>query len=170
MKTSFTAAVLTISDKGASGLRRDESGELLCGLLAKNGFEVVRRGIVPDRIEEIRRTLVKWADEDAVRLIVTSGGTGLSPTDVTPQAMKMVIDFEVPGMAEAMRAESLKKTPHAMISRAVVGVRKGTLIVNLPGSPKGAEENIMVILPALPHALEKLAGDPSDCASKRQGA
>ena len=96
---------------------------------------------------------------------MTTGGTGLSPTDVTPQAMRQVIEFEVPGMAEEMRAESLKKTPHAMISRALVGVRKATLIINLPGSPSGAEDNLRVVLPALSHALSKLCGDTADCAT-----
>jgi len=103
-------------------------------------------------------------EKDGLSLIITSGGTGLSPTDVTPQAMEEIIDFQVPGMAEAMRAQSLKKTPHAMISRAMAGVRGTCLIINLPGSPRGASENLLVVLPALNHALSKLAGDPSDCA------
>jgi molybdenum cofactor synthesis domain-containing protein len=125
----------------------------------------VQTKIIPDDREQIARTLIEWADKDCLALVVTSGGTGLSPSDVTPQAMKEVIDFEVPGMAEAMRAESLKKTPHAMISRAMAGVRKRCLIINLPGSPGGVRDNLSVVLPALKHALEKLAGDTTDCAA-----
>lgn len=159
------AGILTISDKGYRGLRKDDSGEALYNLLTEHGFEVIQRAIVPDDRDQIAHTLVRWVDEEGIPLIVTSGGTGLSPTDVTPQAMEEVIDYQVPGMAEAMRAESLKKTPHAMISRAVVGVRKGSLIINLPGSPRGATENLVVVLPALGHALSKLAGDPTDCAA-----
>jgi len=158
------AGVLTVSDRASQGLRDDESGRVVKELLESNGFRVVKEGIVPDRREQIVETLVSWVEKERLTLIVTSGGTGLSPTDVTPQAMKEVIDFEVPGMAEAMRAASLKKTPHAMISRAMVGVRKGCLIINLPGSPGGAKENLSAVLPALPHALSKLGGDPSDCA------
>jgi len=159
------AGILTVSDKGAKGLRRDESGKAVLRILEGHGFKVVHLAIVPDDRQEIADTLVRWADIDGLPLIVTSGGTGLSPTDVTPQAMEQVIDYPVPGMAEAMRAESLKKTPHAMISRAMVGVRKASLIINLPGSPRGAEENLSVVLPALDHALSKLAGDPTDCAA-----
>ena len=162
---AFNAGVLTISDKGSRGLRKDESGDLLEGILNENGFSVILRKIVPDRIESIADVLIAWADNDRPQLIVTTGGTGLSPADVTPQAMRQVIEFEVPGMAEAMRAESLKKTPHAMISRALVGVRKATLIINLPGSPSGAEDNLRVVLPALSHALSKLCGDTADCAT-----
>jgi len=165
MEKAFPTGVLTISDKGSQGKRVDESGKTAVSLLQGAGFSVVQTKIVPDDKEQIARTLIEWADKDGLSLVVTSGGTGLSPSDVTPQAMKEVIDFEVPGMAEAMRAESLKKTPHAMISRAMAGVRKRCLIINLPGSPGGAKDNLSVVLPALKHALEKLGGDTSDCAT-----
>jgi molybdopterin adenylyltransferase len=161
------AGVLTISDKGSQGKREDLSGEVAADMIRAQGFPVVKREIIPDALDRIRETLCRWVDHDGLRLIVTSGGTGLSPTDVTPQAMKEVIDYEVPGMAEAMRAASLRKTPHAMLSRAVVGVRKGCLIINLPGSPQGVRENLQAVLPALHHAIEKLCGDPSDCAATR---
>ena len=165
MGKDFPAGVLTISDKGSQGKRVDESGKTAASLLQGAGFSVVQTRIVPDDRPQIAGTLTEWVDKDCLSLIVTSGGTGLSPSDVTPQAMKEVIDFEVPGMAEAMRAESFKKTPHAMISRAMVGVRKRCLIINLPGSPGGVRDNLSVVLPALKHALEKLAGDTSDCAA-----
>ena len=165
MGKDFPAGVLTISDKGSQGKRVDESGKTAASLLQGAGFYVVQTRIVPDDRQQIADTLTDWVDKDCLSLIVTSGGTGLSPRDVTPQAMKEVIDFEVPGMAEAMRAESFKKTPHAMISRAMVGVRKRCLIINLPGSPGGVRDNLSVVLPALKHALEKLAGDTSDCAA-----
>lgn len=164
MGKGFPTGVLTISDKGSQGKRVDESGKTAVSLLQEAGFSVVQTKILPDDREQIARTLIEWADKDCLALVVTSGGTGLSPSDVTPQAMKEVIDFEVPGMAEAMRAESLKKTPHAMISRAMAGVRKRCLIINLPGSPGGVRDNLSVVLPALKHALEKLGGDTSDCA------
>jgi len=164
MGTKIRAGILTISDRGARGLRENESGKVVLRLLECHGFDVVKQDIVPDDRQQIADTLVRWVDKDRLSLIVTSGGTGLSPTDVTPQAMEEVIDYPVPGMAEAMRAESLKKTPHAMISRAMVGVRKASLIINLPGSPRGAEENLSVVLPALDHGLSKLAGDTADCA------
>jgi len=165
MGKEFPTGVLTISDKGSQGKRVDESGKTAVSLLQGEGFSVVQTKIVPDDRQRIAKTLAEWVDKDCLSLIVTSGGTGLSPSDVTPQAMKEVIDFEVPGMAEAMRAESLKKTPHAMISRAMVGVRKRCLIINLPGSPGGVRDNLSVVLPALKHALEKLGGDMSDCAA-----
>jgi molybdenum cofactor synthesis domain-containing protein len=165
MGKGFPTGVLTISDKGSQGKRVDESGTTAVSLLQEAGFSVVQTKIIPDDREQIARTLIEWADKDCLALVVTSGGTGLSPSDVTPQAMKEVIDFEVPGMAEAMRAESLKKTPHAMISRAMAGVRKRCLIINLPGSPGGVRDNLSVVLPALKHALEKLAGDTTDCAA-----
>ena len=164
MQKEIRAGVLTISDKGSQGLREDESGEIILRILHESGLTVVKREIIPDDLQQIADTLIMWVDKDGLALIITSGGTGLSPTDVTPQAMDQVIDYQVPGMAEAMRAASLKKTPHAMISRAMAGVRNSSLIINLPGSPRGAEENLSVILPALDHGLSKLAGDITDCA------
>lgn len=164
MEEAFRAGVLTISTKGSQGRREDESGELAARMLQEEGFSVIKKGIVPDERQQIVDTLVEWVDNLGLSLIITSGGTGLSPTDVTPQAMERAIDYQVPGMAEAMRAESLKKTPHAMISRAMVGVRGSCLIINLPGSPSGVKDNLTVLLPALKHALSKLGGDPSECA------
>jgi len=164
-ETETRVGVLTISDKGSQGLRRDESGELIVGILEEHGFSIALKKIIPDDLHQIVDTLVAWIDRERLSLILTSGGTGLSPTDLTPQAMKEVIDYEVPGMAEAMRAASLKKTPHAMISRAMAGVRNNSLIINLPGSPRGARENLSIVLPALNHALSKLGGDQSDCAA-----
>ena len=157
------AGVLTISDKGFRGQRKNESGAVVADLLAKAGYLVEKQDIVPDDQEKIAERLITWVDKDGLRLIVTTGGTGVSPTDVTPEAMLRVIKYQVPGMAEAMRASSLRKTPHAMLSRAIVGVRGSSLIINLPGSPDGAEENLSVILPALNHGLAKIGGDPSDC-------
>jgi molybdopterin adenylyltransferase len=160
---TFRIGVLTLSDKGSQGQRVDESGPVVEDLLAPVG-EVIQVAILPDDVELIVALLTAWTDEEGLDLIVTTGGTGLSPRDVTPQATLQAIDYEIPGMAEAMRMQSQKKTPHAMMSRAIVGVRKQTMIVNLPGSPKAARENLETLLPALPHALAKLAGDPSDCA------
>ena len=160
----ITAAVLTISDKGAAGQRKDESGALVANMLAKAGYTVEKHDVVPDDEQKIAKCLIDWVDRDGIRLIVTTGGTGVSPTDVTPEAMLRVIEFQIPGMAEAMRAESLKKTPHAMLSRAMAGVRKTSLIINLPGSPAGAQENLTAVLPALCHGLAKIGGDPTECA------
>ena len=134
-------------------------------ILEREGFHIANKKIVPDNIRQIADTLIEWVDNDKLSLIVTSGGTGLSPTDVTPQAMEEVIDYKVPGIAEAMRAASLKKTAHAMLSRAIAGVRGSCLIINLPGSPDGVKENLSVVLPALKHGLSKLSGDITDCAT-----
>ena len=158
------AGVLTISDKGFKGQRKDESGPLVAEILTKTGYTVEKQSIVPDNVEKIVEYLIKWVDTYGLRFIVTTGGTGVSPTDVTPEAMLKVTKYQIPGMAEAMRAASLTKTPHAMLSRAMVGVRGNSLIINLPGSPKGAKENLAVILPALNHALDKISGDMSDCS------
>ncbi len=165
MDIEIKAGVLTVSDKGSQGQRKDESGEIIVRILEEQGFKVLKKEIVPDERQQIAEKLLRWVDRDKLSLIVTTGGTGLSPTDLTPQATADVIDYEVPGMAEAMRTASLKKTPHAMISRAKVGVRGGCLIINLPGSPGGVKDNLSVLLPALEHALLKLSGDPSDCAA-----
>jgi len=158
------AGVLTISDKGFEGRREDESGPLVAEILTKAGYIVEKQSIVPDDFEKIVECLITWVDKENLRLIVTTGGTGVSPTDITPEAMLKVIKYQIPGMAEAMRAASLTKTSHAMLSRAIVGVRGDSLIINLPGSPEGAKENLAVILPALNHGLDKISGDMSDCS------
>jgi molybdenum cofactor synthesis domain-containing protein len=132
-------------------------------MVASLGAVVCYR-VIADEASEIVQILKSWSDVEGLDLILTTGGTGLSPRDVTPEATRQVIDREVPGMAEAMRQASLVKTPHAMLSRAVVGIRRSTLILNLPGSPRGVRENLEVVLPVLPHALAKLKGDPADCA------
>jgi molybdenum cofactor synthesis domain-containing protein len=162
----FKVVILTISDRGSKGEREDSSGPLIQEMIKGLPAEVIHYEIIPDEKDEIIEALKKNADRLKADLILTTGGTGLSPRDVTPDATLKVIDKEVPGFSEAMRAESLKKTPHAMISRAVVGIRGTSLIVNLPGSPKSVKENLSVILPALPHALSKLKGDPSECAQE----
>jgi molybdenum cofactor synthesis domain-containing protein len=157
-------AIITLSDKGAKGEREDESGRAIREMVAVIGSDVRHYAVLPDERQLITAELSRLADSGEIDLILTTGGTGVAPRDVTPEATREVLDRELPGMAEAMRAESLRKTPHAMISRAVAGIRKQTLIVNLPGSPRAVRENLAVILPALQHAIEKIKGDPSDCA------
>lgn len=159
----FKVGVLTLSDKGARGEREDESGRILREMVAPLG-QVANYRVIPDDEETIVATLVEWVDEDGLDLVLTTGGTGLTPRDVTPEATARVIEWQVPGIAEAMRMASLEKTPNAMLSRALAGVRRRSLIINLPGSPKGVRENLEVVLPALEHALLKLKGDPSECA------
>ena len=160
------AAVLTISDKGSIGLRQDTSGPAVAEVLKTIGAVVEKYEIVPDEVDVIAGRLSEYADILGLDLVITTGGTGVAPRDLTPEATSRVIDREVPGMAEAMRMESFKKTPHALISRAIVGIRRQTLIINLPGSPRGATENLQFILKAIPHAVEKIKGDPSECAQQ----
>jgi molybdenum cofactor synthesis domain-containing protein len=161
----FTAGILTISDRGSRGERQDKSGQAIREILSSIDARIADYDIVPDEKELIVEKLVKWADEDNLDVVVTTGGTGLTPRDVTPEATLAVVDRIVPGFAEAMRAESLKKTPHAMLSRAVVGTRGKCLIINLPGSPKAVRECLQVILPALPHAVETLKGEAGECGT-----
>jgi molybdenum cofactor synthesis domain-containing protein len=159
--------ILTISDRGARGEYEDRSGPLIAQIMAdKTAWTVTHQAIVPDELETITATLIQWCDA-GVNLILTSGGTGFAPRDITPEATKQVIERETPGIAEAMRAESLKITRHAMLSRAVAGIRGQTLIINLPGSPKAVRENLEVLLPVLPHALELIADSPNTEAQHR---
>jgi molybdopterin adenylyltransferase len=153
--------ILTASDRSARGEREDASGPSLARLIIEQGWSVDKQALLPDDQTAIRDLLSAWADGGGLDVILTTGGTGFSPRDVTPEATRLVIDREAPGLAEAMRAASLKITPHAMLSRVVTGIRKRTLIVNLPGSPKGAVENLQVILPVLPHAIQLLKEDPT---------
>ncbi|MBW2673773.1 MAG: MogA/MoaB family molybdenum cofactor biosynthesis protein [Deltaproteobacteria bacterium] len=159
----MTGGVLTLSDKGSRGVREDISGREVVRMLTDLDIRVSDYEIIPDEKGIIRDKIIEYTDTRGLDLVVTTGGTGVSPRDVTPDATLEVLDRELPGMAEAMRSESMKKTPHAMISRAVAGIRGQSLIINLPGSPKGARENLAVILPALKHTIEKIQGDESDC-------
>jgi len=158
----ITVAVLTLSDKGSKGERDDKSGPLISELLQRIGAEVKSYDILPDEKDLIKEKLIQYSRQ--VDLIITTGGTGLAPRDVTPDATLEIIEKEVPGIAEAMRLEGLKKTNRAMLSRAVAGVRGKCLIVNLPGSPKAVRESLEAIIEVIPHAVEKLKGDPSECA------
>jgi molybdenum cofactor synthesis domain-containing protein len=161
---AYSFAVLTLSDKGSRGERQDTSGPYLVERLQQEGYQLKSYAVIPDQIAVIVDSLIDLVDRLGITLILTTGGTGVAPTDVTPEAMLQVIDKEVPGMAEAMRAASLLKTPNAVLSRGKVGIRRQSLIVNLPGSLKAATENLAVILPVLPHALEKICGGTADCA------
>lgn len=156
--------ILTVSDKGARGERQDKSGKVAEKCLARLEVQVKRQDIVPDERDIISARLKEWSDEAQLDLIITTGGTGLSPRDVTPEATLDIIERLAPGFAEVMRAETLKKTPNAMLSRAIAGVRKNTLIINLPGSPKAVEECLEVILPVLPHAIDILRGEVTEHA------
>lgn len=160
---SIRAAILITSDKGYSGERTDRSGPALIAWLRQRSVEVAETKILPDEAEAISATLVEWADVLHYDLILTTGGTGVAPRDITPEATRKVLEREIPGIGEAMRAANLSKTPFAILSRAIVGIRGYTLIVNLPGSPKGAIENLEAVWTAIPHAMKKIQGDTGDC-------
>ena len=157
--------ILTLSDRSSRGERADASGPALANLIQGEGWTVVKQSLLPDDEPAIRQILMEWSDSGEIDVILTTGGTGFAPRDVTPEATRTVIQREAPGLAEAMRLASLKVTPHAMLSRIVTGIRGRTLIVNLPGSPKGAVENLQVILPVIPHAIQLLHEDPASESS-----
>jgi molybdenum cofactor synthesis domain-containing protein len=159
---AFRACVLTVSTKGARGERVDESGERLSEMLNRLPAEIVGRAVVSDEVQDIQRQVREWLDSTDPDLVLLTGGTGLSPRDVTPQALEGLLDYQVPGMAEAMRAAGLKKTPHAMLSRSLAGVVGRTLLLALPGSPRGAGDSLEAVLEALPHGLRSLRGEVSD--------
>ncbi len=166
---SLRFGILTVSDRSWRGERPDAAGPALEEIILSQGWEVVYREILPDEMPLLREKLISWADSDRVDVILTTGGTGFSPRDVTPEATQAVIQRAAPGLAEAMRYYSLQFTPHAMLSRALAGIRGRTLIVNLPGSPKGAVENLGVILPVLRHAIDLLRDEPGAEAGHAAG-
>jgi len=159
----YKAVVITVSDKGSRGERVDTSGPALAAMLRKD-YNVGDVVIVPDEMEIIADAMKQEIDEHSVDLVVTTGGTGVSKRDVTPEATRMLIDRDLPGFAEIMRSESYKITPHGIISRGICGIRNESIIINLPGSEKAATENLGFVLRAIPHALSKIKGDPADCA------
>ena len=161
---SYTAAVITISDKGARGERVDTSGPAICAILESKGWTITYTNIIPDEKEQIKAELMKCADKMKIGLVLTTGGTGFSPRDITPEATLEVIERRTPGIPEAMRAESLRITPKGCLSRSEAGIRGRTLIINLPGSEKAAKENLMAVIDAVDHGLEMLQGSGSaDC-------
>jgi len=162
---SIRFGILTLSDRSSRGERPDTSGVELARLVQTEGWSVAKQAILPDSEPAIRASLIEWADGGEVDIILTTGGTGFSPRDVTPEATRAVLDRDAPGLTEAMRSVGLKITAHAMLSRAIAGIRKRTLIINLPGSPKGAVENLQVVLSVLPHAVQLLREDPASEAS-----
>ena len=164
----ITVGILTMSDKGSRGEREDLSGKEIERMIKDLPAEVMAYEVIPDETDIIKAKIKEFVDKKKLDLILTTGGTGVSPRDVTPEATKAVIDRELPGMAEAMRMESLKKTQNAMISRAVCGIRRQTLIINLPGSPKGVAENLYVVLPVIPHTINLIKGTVTDCAKDRE--
>ena len=164
---SIRFGILTVSDRSSQGQRPDASGPELVKQVETLGWQVVWTEIVPDEFEVLTQILVEWCDSGALDVILTTGGTGFSPRDVTPEATRAVIKRPAPGLVEAMRQESLKITAHAMLSRAAAGIRGQTLVVNLPGSPKAARENLDVLVPVLPHAVQLLQDDPDSEASHR---
>ena len=162
----YTCACVTLSDKGAQGERKDESGPLMAQMMRSAGYEVVEELLIPDEYDRIVKELVRLADQRQVDVIMTTGGTGFSPRDITPEATEEVCDRMAPGIAEAIRTFSMTKTPRAMLSRAASGIRGGSLIINLPGSPKAVGESLEFLLPTLGHGLEVLTGRIADCARK----
>jgi molybdenum cofactor synthesis domain-containing protein len=158
---SIRIGIVTVSDRSSRGERSDESGPALFTAVTQQAWHVIRTTILPDEFDRLVETLSQWADSGEIDVILTTGGTGFSPRDITPEATTAVIQRPTPGIAEAMRSTSLQITPHAMLSRAVAGIRSHTLIINLPGSPKGAVENFAVLIPVLPHAIKLLREDPS---------
>jgi len=158
----LNVGILTISDKGSYGQRHDESGEVIRDSLSPSDSHVIKYEIIPDEVDIISRKLAEWADEGQLDIIITTGGTGLSQRDVTPEATLSIVDKVVPGFAEAMRVKTLNTTPMAMLSRATAGVRGQCLIINLPGSPKAVGECLEVILPAIPHAVEIIKGEVTE--------
>ena len=152
--------IVTVSDRSSRRERADTSGPALAEIISAQGWEVVETAIIPDEFLIIRELLADWSDSHRFDIILTTGGTGFARRDVTPEATRAVIERDAPGLAEAMRAASLQMTPHAMLSRAACGIRGGTLLINLPGSPRGAVENLQTVLPVLPHAVQLLQGDP----------
>lgn len=167
----YQAAVITVSDKGFRGERTDTSGPALCNMLEEAGWEVVFRTIVPDDMQMIKDTLTECADKKGIPLVLTTGGTGFSPRDVTPEATKAVIERETPGLPEAMRAESMKITPHGCLSRSAAGIRGRTLIINLPGSEKAARENLQAVLKPVRHGMDMLYSEGSaGCAGTSAGS
>lgn len=164
--TPLRCGILTLSDKGSIGEREDTSGPLIQEMLDSIEGKVEEYLIIPDQVPKIKSTLIEWCDRLKLDLIITTGGTGVSPNDVTPEATREVIEIEIPGISEAMRYESLKKTPHAMLSRGICGIRGQCLIINLPGSKKAVKENLEVALPALRHAIYKIKGGTKDCGSE----
>ncbi|HFQ82059.1 MAG TPA: MogA/MoaB family molybdenum cofactor biosynthesis protein [Desulfobacterales bacterium] len=163
VREEYSCGILTMSDKGSRGEREDTSGKNLREIMRAAGFKIDAYQIIPDNEKIISATLKDWADSRGLDLIITTGGTGVSPSDVTPEATAEVIDRELPGIAEAMRQASFRITPHAVLSRARCGIRGNCLIINLPGSKKAAQENIAVVLSALPHAIYKIKGGTADC-------
>ena len=158
---AYTAAVITVSDKGFQGLREDTSGPALCGLLEERGYEVVYKALVPDEPAQIQRELLHCCDDLGVALVLTTGGTGFSPRDITPEATLAVVERPTPGIPEAMRAESMKITPKGCLSRSAAGIRGRSLIVNLPGSRKASRENLLAVIDPIAHGLEMLRGEGS---------
>ncbi len=163
----YNCGILTLSDKGSRGERDDTSGANLQKIMRAAGFKIMAYEVIPDKLELIADKLIAWVDSRDLDIIITTGGTGVSPSDVTPEATAKVIDRELPGISEAMRMASLKITPRAMLSRGKSGIRGTCLIINLPGSKKAAEENIAVAMACLPHAIYKIKGGIADCGEQK---